>query len=286
MNILLQNEIEVILNHPVVKMNKEKLSTMTKVDFFIDLNIPKLKTDLGIELTSIPMRWIKGDTPPHKDKGESPFTKTHLIYVTDSPGSLILDEQSYPIRAGDAHVFNEGIEHSTVNTGDNARLMIGPMSEMGKHVGGSPSIGIVFFNNESLNNYFVYVTYNLDSTITMFDLPPPIPDSTSDYIIQNISTNSDWVIPSGKKFGGWKFISVPDSSFVPIDGNPSTIYIPGKTYNLNVISALTPHWIDIPRTYLPLQFTNNAQVFYKSHSLSTGGGGSGVRNYRHKQRKT
>jgi len=38
--------------------------------------------------------------------------------------------------------------------------------------------------------------------------------------------------------------------------------------------------------YLPLQFTNNAQVFYKSHSLSSGGGGSGVRNYRHKQRKT
>ena len=33
-------------------------------------------------------------------------------------------------------------------------------------------------------------------------------------------------------------------------------------------------------------FTNNAQVFYKPHSLSTGGGGSGVRNSRHKQRKT
>ena len=33
-------------------------------------------------------------------------------------------------------------------------------------------------------------------------------------------------------------------------------------------------------------FTNNAQVFYKPHSLSTGGGGSGVRNSRHKQRRT
>jgi hypothetical protein len=33
-------------------------------------------------------------------------------------------------------------------------------------------------------------------------------------------------------------------------------------------------------------FTNNAQVYYKSHSLSTGSGGSGVRNVRHKQRKT
>jgi hypothetical protein len=33
-------------------------------------------------------------------------------------------------------------------------------------------------------------------------------------------------------------------------------------------------------------FTNNAQVYYKPNSLSTGGGGSGVKNHRHKQRRT
>ena len=33
-------------------------------------------------------------------------------------------------------------------------------------------------------------------------------------------------------------------------------------------------------------FTNNAQVYYKPHSLSTGGGGSGVTNSRIKQRRT
>ena len=33
-----------------------------------------------------------------------------------------------------------------------------------------------------------------------------------------------------------------------------------------------------------LQFTNNAMVYYKSHSLSIGGGS--VRNARHKKRKT
>ena len=33
-------------------------------------------------------------------------------------------------------------------------------------------------------------------------------------------------------------------------------------------------------------FTNNAQVYYKSHSLSPGSGGSGVRNCRHKKRTT
>lgn len=34
------------------------------------------------------------------------------------------------------------------------------------------------------------------------------------------------------------------------------------------------------------RFSNNASVYYKTHSLSTGGGGSGVRNCRHKQFKT
>ena len=33
-------------------------------------------------------------------------------------------------------------------------------------------------------------------------------------------------------------------------------------------------------------FTNNSQVYYKPNSLSTGGGGSGVKNYRHKLRRT
>ena len=33
-------------------------------------------------------------------------------------------------------------------------------------------------------------------------------------------------------------------------------------------------------------FTNNAQVYYKPNSLSTGGGGSGVKNHRHKLRRT
>jgi hypothetical protein len=39
------------------------------------------------------------------------------------------------------------------------------------------------------------------------------------------------------------------------------------------------------RNLTPL-FTNNAQVYYKPGSLSTGGGGSGVRNCRIKQRRT
>ena len=44
--------------------------------------------------------------------------------------------------------------------------------------------------------------------------------------------------------------------------------------------------VNILRPRFRLQFTDNAMVYYKSHSLSAGGGGSGVRNARHKKRKT
>jgi len=98
-------------------------------------------------MTSIPMRWIKGDTPPHIDKGTDDFNNTYLMYLTDSAGNLIIDGQSYPINAGDAHIFNEGLSHSTINTGDSERLMIGPMSENGFHVG--IAYYIIYFDNET-----------------------------------------------------------------------------------------------------------------------------------------
>ena len=58
------------------------------------------------------------------------------------------------------------------------------------------------------------------------------------------------------------------------------------TFNFTSISGLPP--LSIPRPFYTTRssFTNNALVYYKSHSLSTGGGGSGVRNSRQKQRRT
>jgi hypothetical protein len=88
------SEIADIINHPFVQMNKEKLSPMNKIDFSIQSDkLQKIiKTKLGIDLSTIPMKLFKGDTP-HKDV--SPLMKTHLIHVKDSIGNLILDGQLY-----------------------------------------------------------------------------------------------------------------------------------------------------------------------------------------------
>lgn len=84
---------------------------------------------------STPMRYILGDTPAHKDTSatKTAFEKTFILYLHDSPGSLVIDGVPYPITAGTAYRFNEGLEHYTEGAGP--RLLIGPMNEEGEAVG-------------------------------------------------------------------------------------------------------------------------------------------------------
>ena len=85
--------------------------------------------------SSIPMRWMKGDTKPHIDVGASPFENTYLVYLNDSPGELIVDSHAYPIRANSGFVFNEGLSHETQHTENVPRLLMGPMNELMEPVG-------------------------------------------------------------------------------------------------------------------------------------------------------
>jgi hypothetical protein len=262
-NLLSSNEIAEILNNPIVQTNKEKLSTLDKVDFSIQLPNAikdKLETGFGINLsqiTSIPMRWIKGDTPPHIDRGENHFNNTYLLYLTDSIGNLIIDGQTYPITAGDAHIFNEGLAHSTVNTGDSERLMIGPMSETGFRVGGEPAY-ILYYNNEEDANQ------NVNGV-----------GATYGYTIETVNDISSWYIATNT--GGTE----PSPNGGPY--NAGTALIETGIYYLYPYTSPTPPTRPASMGSL---FTNNAQVYYKPGSLSTGGGGSGVTNCRIKQRRT
>lgn len=306
-NILTKDEITELVNHSVVKANQEKLSSSNSVSFSIPLPetiTAKLETHFGIVLTNtIPMRWVKGDTVPHKDRGEKTFEKTCLVYLTNSVGEFVVNGQTYPIQAGDAHTFHEGTEHYTMNT-IGERLLIGPMSETGFSVG-APTLTVYFFTVDTYNtgleptgfSYIAPIGSNGSSQITIFDIPPPTPTTTSSYDIDDTSfAPADWTPPVGKRFGGWKYWSGTDfqqSATEPLSGNPSTIYTQGEEYEYTSNSVLIPNWIDapletqiIPMRQFMMQFSNNAMVYYKSHSLSTGSGGSGVRNARHKKRKT
>lgn len=264
-NVLSPGEISAILNNPIVKTNRASLSNAQNV---VKFSLPladeiraKLSSRLAIAVSStVPMRWIKGDTPLHVDRGEKQFSRTHLVYLTDSVGELIIDGQSYPIAAGDAHVFSEGLAHCTVNTtgtaGNSERLMIGPMSEAGFGVGLIPSIK--YFSSKSNAETDTDPNLSVDYTLATID-------NISMWIIYN---NDGGVNPSpngGPYSAGTALVATGIYSVYP--------YIPPQTPARPLFLGRS-------------LFANNAQVYYKSHSLSTGSGGSGVKNVRHKQRKT
>jgi hypothetical protein len=251
-NIFSSSEIDEILNHPIVQENKANVSDaqkMVKFSFPLsdDMRV-KLETRLSIQVEStVPMRWIQGDTPAHIDRADEQFSKTHLIYLTNSIGTFIVDGRSHPIVAGEAHVFSEGLQHYTVGTGNIPRLIIGPMSETGfeitrLRIGGSV-MGVMGMS-------------------VMGDI--------------GMSVMGDI---------GMSVMGDDDNDGAPVlVGSTNPLFV---GTNPSLVSNYAHTYIAPPRPLVwGSLFTNNSQVYYKSHSLSTGSGGSGVRNVRHKQRKT
>lgn len=291
-------EIATIMNDPNITLNQNKLLEKHMIHFSIPLSESiksKLEKVMDVsQMTTIPMTWVRGDTLEHIDQGTSPFESTFLIYLTDSVGQFIVDGKDYSINTGNAHIFSEGLTHSTIHT-ENDRLMMGPMSETGLPVGvpdpePEPTTTIYYYPYDvdlNLNCSIEYLNYTSQAYI--LNIPPPIPVGNDNYTVNYTNETglvNIWDPPTGKTFGGWKI----KNGFTPID-TMVNIYMPGNIYSFVGNTVLVPNWIDLPLQPVPirsfkLHFTNNSSVYYKSNSLSTGSGGSGVRNYRHKQRKT
>ena len=140
-NVLSNEELEYLNNLPEVLVAKASLATRASGTVYFSVAITDsiratLQSRFGLDVKgSIPMRWIKGDTAPHVDRGASSFDQTYLVYLHDSPGGLIIDSQSYPIQANTGFVFNEGLSHETQRTGHVPRLLLGPMNELAEPVG-------------------------------------------------------------------------------------------------------------------------------------------------------
>lgn len=145
-NVLRQEDMDYLNNLPEVLSAKAILDARASGNVYFSVAATDeirytLQSRFGLELSSgssIPMRWIKGDTSPHLDVASSQFEKTYLLYLNDSPGELIVGSESYPIEANMGFVFNEGIRHETRSTGNVSRLLLGPMNEMAQPVGAVP----------------------------------------------------------------------------------------------------------------------------------------------------
>lgn len=154
-NVLSSDDLLYILSLPEVAAAKAKIDAKTAGMIYFSIPLTAtiraaLEGRLGLTLSSvssIPMRWMKGDTAPHIDRGASSFDNTYLVYLNDSPGELVLDGTAYPIEANTAFVFNEGLFHSTRETGAAARLLLGPMNELAEPVGAPGAL--YYYTNQS-----------------------------------------------------------------------------------------------------------------------------------------
>jgi hypothetical protein len=168
-NILIQDDLNYINSLPEVVTARNNLkSSNNKVSFNITLtdSIRSSLSTLGLDLTNkttIPMRWIIGDTQEHVDSGKSEFTKTFLVFMNTSSGSFDIENESYPITENTAYVFTKGLTHKTQNT-TGPRLLLGPMNEFAEPVG--IPIGIFYFLNESdATNYNNRLAYGNSYTL-------------------------------------------------------------------------------------------------------------------------
>jgi hypothetical protein len=142
-NVLSTEELEYLNNLPEVLAAKASLDARQSGMVYLSVPVTEvirstLEARFGLRIpagSSIPMRWIKGDTAPHIDRGASAFENTYLMYLNDSPGELIIDSRTYAIEANTGFVFNEGLSHETQGTEGIARLLLGPMNELVEPVG-------------------------------------------------------------------------------------------------------------------------------------------------------
>ena len=184
-DVLSAEDIQYLNNLPEVL--EAKNSASGRVSIALTDSIRSALASIGLNLSgvsTIPMRWMKGDTPPHMDTGSKEFANTFLVYLNDSTGEFVLGSNSYPITANTAFVFNEGISHRTVGT--TPRLLLGPMSELADPVG-------VPFTPQSMN-YFPTQTDAQNITNLIYQ--------SSAFYIRNLSvdpggfteTYSAWIV--------------------------------------------------------------------------------------------
>ena len=257
-NIFTQDDLNYINSLPEVITARNKLkSSDDKVSFNITLT-DSIRTSLStlgltlVNVTSIPMRWIIGDTHEHIDRGTSEFTKTFLVFMNSSQGSFDITDVSYPITQNTGYVFDEGLAHKTQNT-QGPRLLVGPMNEFAEPVGGSIS-NIYYYLNESdainNNNLLAYVnSYTLDN------------GTISSSLVGYPGVGNGWRIETsnGSSTGTYNVgdILLNDSS----DGSP--------TYYIVYISPLSPPCFNAGTKILCLN-SNFEEVYIPIENLRSG----------------
>ena len=206
-NVLSTEELQYLNNLPEVLAANASLDARQSGMVYFSVAVTEviraaLEARFGLRIpagSSIPMRWIKGDTAPHVDTGASHFENTYLLYLNDSPGEVIIDSQSYPIEANTGFVFNEGLSHETQGTEGIARLLLGPMNELAEPVGAPTARYYIRLSLPDQGNLVIFTGFFDVDTLT--NVVQAFYDSTNPTV--NIRSTGNNGGPSYRYQSGW-----------------------------------------------------------------------------------
>ena len=154
----------------------------------------------------------------------------YLVYISDCEGSLIINNNRYEIKQNRAFKFQKGLEHSTENTGNEPRLLIGPMSELGFPVGASL---YYFVDSATLNSAIP------DDNDPNYPLPFVYQEYGDQFGIYTLLLADDYYNlanfnpPSGATLLGWagkygftnNYTQVSYNPGMQLDGLPGNMYL-------------------------------------------------------------
>ena len=273
-------DINNILNSDIVQQNRLLLQHTNKIRFSLEVNdIIKNKLINAFNLPSmdnmseIPMTWIKGNTPEHKDVSiDAVFKNTYLLYLTDSYGNFVINEDKYDMLSNTGYIFNEGLSHKTIDIEDDSeRLLFGPINEYCTPVGtayvlnnntGSSSGGNIITITDVSSPFTdrVPLSYTITSTwgnneITSSDFTLINNDYTIQITMKPLSYWDDAIIGDN-----YVFLTFPN-------GNVDFIYIGQQyTYTQQVICFKEDTKILTDKGYIPIQNLNKGDLVKTLHN--------------------
>lgn len=258
-NLFSNEDIQYLIQLPEVISAKNSLGVSSNNVVYFTIPITEtirntLQNNLGIDLSKIneiPMRWVVGNTPSHTDIGSSKFKATYLVYINENHGDFVINNESYPITANTAFVFNENIIHETQNTGIVPRLLLGPMNEYAQPVGIIP---ITYFSNEAdalsyTNSLGGSYSYTVGSA--GFGVPP-------------FGGYTNWKIASNSTGSSSQSIIYPDGAELNSDGGGYYYMYPAMPCFLEGTQVLS--LIDGIEKYVPIETLHSGDIVKTSES--------------------
>jgi hypothetical protein len=250
-NIFTEDELLFLTTNEAVVTNLSLLKQSNEINIFFPLDLPESIKNKLIELfdlsylktnSQIYMRWSKGDVKEHIDVSNKDkiFDKTLLIYLTDSIGEFVVDNNYYDIKSNTGYIFDHNLIHKVTNTENNYRLMMGPINEFGNNVG--------------------------PASITLNSISPNT-GSQGTQVVLNITTNANLgTADISVSFSG---VSTPVISVAAVgtDIYNLTCTAPAGSGSVNVRVFIIDGGKGITSNTIPFTYTSNSMVCFKENSM-------------------